>query len=80
MNISLSSRQRDDVRTVVVVLRTDDEQHLIDLIDQLSGQSGWAGVLGAQIAAGTSLVDERSDPRSDAARLLRRAAEILEEE
>lgn len=79
MRIHVDGHTRGDERTVTVMLRGTDDDFL-DLVDQGSGMSGTLGVLAAKINASVGLVDERSDPRADAARLLRRAAELLEAE
>jgi hypothetical protein len=64
-------------RTMTVTLRGDDGDFL-GLIDEGSGLNGVLGVLVAKVAAQTGLVAERADDRAIAARLLRRASEVLE--
>jgi hypothetical protein len=61
-----------------LTLRGNDHE-FIDLIDQGDGVTGILGVIAAKIAAHTGLVAVESDARSDAARLLRRAAELLDQ-
>jgi len=79
MHIHASAHKRGDERTMTVTLRgTDDD--FIGLIDEGSNASGVLGMLTAKIAQVTGLVAERADDRAMAARLLRRAAEILEQD
>jgi hypothetical protein len=65
------------VRTTTITLRGDDDD-FIGLIDEGASLNGVLGAVTAQVAALTGLVDERADDRAQAARLIRRAAELLE--
>lgn len=79
MRMHASSTTRGGERTMMLTLRgTDDD--FIGLIDEGTGLNGVLGILTAKIAAHTGLVAERADDRAEAARLLRRAAEVLERE
>jgi hypothetical protein len=64
-------------RTMTITLRGNDDD-FIGLIDEGSGLSGHLGNLAAQVGTHTGLVADRSDDRAQAARLLRRAAEVLD--
>lgn len=77
MDISINSNQRGDVRTLTVLLRGDDRD-FINLIDEGLEAFGTLGILAAKIATTTGLVEASSDANADAARLLRRAAELLD--
>lgn len=77
MDISINSGTRGGVRTMTVLLRGDDRD-FVNLIDEGFDAPGTLGILIAKIAAASGLVAERSDANSDAARLLRRAADLLD--
>lgn len=77
MRTHIDSRTRGDERTLTITLRGDDDD-FIGLIDEGDGLAGQFGNLAARIAQATGLVDARADDRAEAARLMRRAAEILE--
>lgn len=77
MDISINSSQRGEVRTLTVMLRGDDRD-FINLIDEGSGVAGTLGVMVAKIASHTGLVGGSSDASADAARLLRRAASLID--
>lgn len=66
-----------DVRTMTVTLRGNDGD-FINMIDEGSGSTGDVGILAAKMASATGLVDSNVDVSASAARLLRRAAELLD--
>lgn len=77
MHIHTSSRTRADERTMTITLRGSDAD-FIGLIDEGDGLTGELGNLAARIAETTGLVATRTDDRAEAARLMRRAAHVLE--
>lgn len=77
MRTRIDGRISGNERTLTITMRGSDDD-FIQLIDEGSGRNGTLGNLAAMIAKATGLVDERTDDRAQAARLMRRAAEILE--
>jgi hypothetical protein len=79
MRTHIDSRTSGDDRIMTITLRgTDDD--FIGLIDSGDRMLGEAGNLVARIAKTSGLVVDRTSAAARAARLMRRAAEILEQE